>query len=70
MIFPLLNRRLFRILQFLLVVILVLLAVELIQLFTKVGCFDVDDIILNTLGAIGFAGTVATVRSLSKRGLL
>lgn len=27
------------------------LAVEIIQLITKVGCFDVDDIILNTLGA-------------------
>ena len=30
-------------------------AVELTQLFFRVGCFDVDDIILNTLGAgIGF----------------
>lgn len=27
------------------------LSVELIQLVTKVGCFDVDDLILNTLGA-------------------
>lgn len=27
------------------------LMVELIQLVTKVGCFDVDDLILNTLGA-------------------
>lgn len=27
------------------------LTVELIQLVTKVGCFDVDDLILNTLGA-------------------
>ena len=25
--------------------------VEVIQLITKVGCFDVDDMILNTLGA-------------------
>ena len=31
------------------------LAVELIQLVTKVGSFDVDDLILNTLGgAMGF----------------
>lgn len=27
------------------------LAVEVIQLWAKVGCFDVDDLILNTLGA-------------------
>ena len=27
------------------------LCVETIQLITKVGCFDVDDMILNTLGA-------------------
>lgn len=32
------------------------LLVETIQLITKVGCFDVDDLILNTLGAVlGFA---------------
>lgn len=31
------------------------LLVEVIQLVTKVGCFDVDDMILNTLGAaIGY----------------
>lgn len=31
------------------------LTVELIQLITRVGCFDVDDLILNTLGAaIGY----------------
>ncbi len=27
------------------------LTVEVIQLITRVGCFDVDDMILNTLGA-------------------
>ncbi len=27
------------------------LTVEVIQLITKVGCFDIDDMILNTLGA-------------------
>ncbi|MFR5703442.1 MAG: VanZ family protein [Eubacterium ramulus] len=26
-------------------------SVETVQLITKVGCFDVDDLILNTLGA-------------------
>ncbi len=35
------------------------LCVETIQLVTKVGCFDVDDLILNTLGAaIGYLGFV------------
>ena len=28
------------------------LTVEVIQLISKVGCFDVDDLILNTLGAV------------------
>lgn len=33
------------------------LGVEVIQLITKVGCFDVDDLILNTLGAfLGYLG--------------
>ena len=33
------------------------LCVETIQLITKVGCFDVDDLILNTIGgAIGYVG--------------
>ena len=35
------------------------LCAEAIQLVTKVGCFDVDDLILNTLGA--FLGYLAFV---------
>lgn len=36
------------------------LTVELIQLVLKVGCFDVDDMILNTLGGIlGYLGYIA-----------
>ncbi|NUU76560.1 VanZ family protein [Paenibacillus xylanilyticus] len=43
-------------LRFTLTVTLLLLAVELTQLVTRVGSFDVDDIILNTVGAwIGYA---------------
>ncbi|MFS0869487.1 VanZ family protein [Paenibacillus xylanilyticus] len=42
-------------LRFTMAVILLLLAVELTQLVTRVGSFDVDDIILNTIGAwIGY----------------
>ena len=28
------------------------LSIEVIQLLTKVGCFDVDDLLLNTLGGL------------------
>lgn len=28
------------------------LCVELLQLFTKLGCFDVDDLLLNTIGGL------------------
>jgi glycopeptide antibiotics resistance protein len=49
---PLLNVRLLRPILFLESVISLLFCVELIQLFTKVGSFDIDDIILNTLGAM------------------
>lgn len=39
------------------IVVLILLLVETVQLITRVGTFDVDDIILNTAGAwIGFGG--------------
>jgi glycopeptide antibiotics resistance protein len=49
---PLLNVRLLRLTLFLESVISILFCVELIQLFTKVGSFDIDDIILNTFGAM------------------
>ncbi|ACT01433.1 VanZ family protein [Paenibacillus sp. JDR-2] len=49
--FPLLSRRLFQAARSLAAIIILLFLVESIQLVTKVGSFDVDDIILNTLGA-------------------
>jgi glycopeptide antibiotics resistance protein len=49
---PLLSRRLRSFPRFLIVLWLVLLGVELIQKFTLTGAFDVDDIILNTIGAL------------------
>ncbi|WP_336773164.1 VanZ family protein [Paenibacillus sp. MMO-58] len=48
---PLLSRRLCNATRSLAAIILILFLVETIQLVTKVGSFDVDDIILNTLGA-------------------
>ncbi|WP_053779881.1 VanZ family protein [Paenibacillus xylanivorans] len=54
---PWLFRRYRKILPFTGVVVLLLFAVEVIQLITRVGSFDVDDIILNTMGAwIGYIG--------------
>lgn len=54
---PWLFRRCRSFLIFTSTVVLLLLGVEVIQLITRVGSFDVDDIILNTVGAwIGYAG--------------
>ncbi|WP_342572728.1 VanZ family protein [Paenibacillus sp. FSL R5-0749] len=54
---PWLFRRCRSFLIFTSTVVLLLLGVEVIQLITSVGSFDVDDIILNTVGAwIGYAG--------------
>ncbi|APO45478.1 hypothetical protein BS614_16610 [Paenibacillus xylanexedens] len=54
---PWLFRRCRLFLTFTSTVVLLLLGVEVTQLITRVGSFDVDDIILNTIGAwIGYAG--------------
>lgn len=43
--------------RFFLVTVLLICLVELIQLFSLVGCCDIDDLILNVFGAgIGFMG--------------
>ena len=45
---------------------LVSLLIETIQLFTKVGCFDVDDLLLNTMGGvIGYL--IFTISNLIRR---
>ena len=41
--------------------------VEVVQLVTKVGCFDVDDLILNTLGAAIGYGIFAVCNYLRRR---
>ena len=44
------------------------LSVEAVQLFTKVGAFDVDDIILNAVGGlVGFLGYYLVWRPLIKK---
>lgn len=49
---PLLNIRYRRFFNILLLSLLFSLAVELVQLYLKVGIFDVDDLVLNTLGGV------------------
>ncbi|MEF2244140.1 MULTISPECIES: VanZ family protein [unclassified Paenibacillus] len=54
---PLLNRSFYRFWPLLIACVLLLFGVELLQMLLRVGSFDVDDIILNTIGALlGFAG--------------
>ncbi|MCU6708542.1 VanZ family protein [Paenibacillus sp. J5C_2022] len=48
---PLLFKRLRRMIPFTAACVLILLAVETMQMLLKVGSFDIDDIILNTIGA-------------------
>ncbi|WP_258166497.1 VanZ family protein [Paenibacillus sp. PCH8] len=64
---PWLFRKCRRFLSFTSIVVMVLLAVEVTQLIARVGSFDVDDIILNTIGAwIGYAGYQLFIFSLRK----
>ena len=49
---PVINRRMRNGFFIILSGFSICLTVEVIQLITRVGCFDVDDLILNTLGAI------------------
>ncbi|WNR46944.1 VanZ family protein [Paenibacillus roseipurpureus] len=66
-IIPLLNRNSINFWRFLTCSFLILLAVELTQLITRVGSLDIDDIILNMFGAIiGFGITKILIISFSK----
>ena len=49
---PIMNRRLKGFFQVTMLSLELSLAVETVQLITKVGSFDVDDILLNTVGGI------------------
>ena len=51
-ILPIIFRRMDRAFLIFLSGFLLSLIVEVIQLISKVGCFDVDDLILNSLGAV------------------
>ena len=43
------------------------LCVEVIQLMTKLGCFDVDDLVMNTLGAAAGYVVFAVCHGIYKR---
>ncbi|MCA0756130.1 VanZ family protein [Paenibacillus sp. N4] len=49
---PLLDKKYARLLPLAGATVLIIAAAELVQMLTKVGSFDIDDIILNTLGAM------------------
>ena len=51
-ILPIIFRRMDRAFLIFLSGFLLSLIVEVIQLISKVGCFDVDDILLNTIGGV------------------
>ena len=68
MFIPLLNQRFMRVTRFVLLVVAIIFVVECTQMFTYVGSFDVDDIILNTLGAtLGLIVTRWTSNRISQR---
>jgi len=49
---PLLHHRMLKVFKFTGTAVAILFSVELVQMLLRVGSFDVDDIILNTLGAL------------------
>jgi glycopeptide antibiotics resistance protein len=51
-IIPILNKRYLKTAYFIGLIVSILIVVESVQMLTRVGSFDVDDIILNTLGAM------------------
>lgn len=53
---PILFKRLSIFKKYIITIILVLLSIEIIQVITRLGSFDIDDLLLNLLGAIlGFS---------------
>ncbi|WP_168121348.1 VanZ family protein [Paenibacillus sp. HB172176] len=62
---PLLNTRFARSLSLVAVCIVIIFFVEMLQMLFKVGSFDIDDILLNTIGA--WFGLLLTRRLLMKK---
>lgn len=67
---PLLSRGCVRFVRFIVTALAILLIVETVQLVTRVGSFDVDDLILNMAGAlIGWIGIRLYARQGFKKSL-
>ncbi|MEO3947895.1 VanZ family protein [Gorillibacterium sp. CAU 1737] len=65
---PLLNRANFRFVRFLLIALTILVLIEGTQLITRLGSFDVDDLLLNAFGAcIGYGVIRIFIKSVFKR---
>jgi glycopeptide antibiotics resistance protein len=65
---PIVFKRLKKVKHIILTAFILSLAFELTQLITSIGDFDIDDIILNVLGAIcGYIVYIALVHLVSKR---
>lgn len=60
-ILPMLNISYRRVFALMFMTICIITTIELIQMITRVGSFDIDDIILNTLGALIGLGMVRMV---------
>ncbi len=65
---PLLSAKERRLIMVLLLTFELSLVVEVIQLFTGVGSFDVDDLILNTLGGVLGYGCYCIFAALHRKG--
>ena len=65
---PLLSQKDRRLVMVLLLTFELSLVVEVVQLFTGVGSFDVDDLLLNTLGGVLGYGMFCMFVRLSKNG--
>lgn len=53
---PCIFQRLYRFKNFLIALTVILVSVEIVQLLTCSGSFDIDDVILNSIGAVLFYG--------------
>lgn len=66
--FPIAIARLQKLKQYFVFTVLLTLCIELLQLFTARGAFDIDDVLLNCVGAlIGFAIYKGSLRKLDKK---
>lgn len=66
---PSIFQRLHKFKSFLITLLFILINVEIVQLLSRSGSFDIDDVILNSIGAISFYGlwNINTVQNMLKK---